>query len=106
MKTRHALLLLAAIVAVSEMPLIGQPAAARFIVVFHDDAPLASFPPGRADERSRANPAAWAYLDRSVVGAIQTLEARSGFRADHVYGSAVRGFAARLTPDQVEAIRW
>lgn len=106
MRTRDALLLLTLILAVVETRVLGQPAAASpFIVVFHDDAPFALFSPGRADERARANGAAWAYLDRSVLGAVQMLEGQSGFRADHVFSSAVRGFAARLTGDQLDALR-
>ena len=75
------------------------------IVVFHDDAPFGTFPPGRVEARARANPAAWAYLDRAVLGTVQTIEAQYGFRADHVYSSAIRGFAARLTEPQVQALR-
>jgi hypothetical protein len=36
---------------------------------------------------------------------VQALEARHGFRADHVYGAALRGFAARLTVGQIEALK-
>jgi subtilisin family serine protease len=59
----------------------------------------------RADDRARANPVAWAYLDRSVIGTVQALERQSGFEADHVYSAVVRGFAARLTPEQEQALR-
>jgi len=55
------------------------------IVVFHDDAHFRSFPPGLLDARAKANPAAWQYLDRAVLGAVRILERQHGFRADHVY---------------------
>ena len=75
------------------------------IVVFHDDAPLDAFAPGyRADERAAANPPAWGYLNRGVAGAVQALEAREGFRAEHVYSAAVRGFSARLSARQIAAL--
>ena len=35
---------------------------------------------------------------------MQSLEARHGFRAEHVYSSALRGFAARLTAQQMDAL--
>jgi subtilisin family serine protease len=76
------------------------------IVVFERGAPLAAFGGAyRADERALANPEAWSYLDREVVGAVQALEARSGFRASHVYSHALRGFAARLTARQIDELR-
>ncbi len=79
-----------------------EPAAFPAIVVFQEDADFDSFAPRyHADERARANPAAWGYLDRGVAGRVQGLEAGLGFRADHVYSAAIRGFAARLTAVQV-----
>lgn len=105
MNTRSVLLLLATILAIAEIRLVGQPAISPFIVVFHDDAPFASFPRGRDEARARANPAAWAYLDGNVLGAVQALEAQHGFRADHVYSAVVRGFAAWLSAEQLEALR-
>ncbi len=79
-----------------------EPAAFPAIVVFQDDANFDSFAARyRADERARANPAAWGYLDRGVAGRVQALEAGLGFRADHVYSAAIRGFAARLTAEQI-----
>jgi subtilisin family serine protease len=85
----------------------SQRPAATFpvIVVFSDTAPLDSFQGAfRSDERMAANPAAWEYLDRRVIGLVQSLERRHGFRAEHVYGAAVRGFAARLTAAQIQAV--
>lgn len=72
------------------------------IVVFHKDAPLDMFAPMyRADDRAANDPAGWNYLNRGVAGAVQALERRDGFRADHVYSAAIRGFAARLTARQI-----
>jgi len=79
-----------------------EPAAFPAIVVFQDDANFDPFAASyRADERARANPAAWSYLDRGVAGRVQGLEAGLGFRAGHVYSAAIRGFAARLTAEQI-----
>ncbi|HUF25249.1 MAG TPA: S8 family peptidase, partial [Vicinamibacterales bacterium] len=83
----------------------AQQRAAAFpvIVVFNNNAPFESFRGSfRADARAAENPAAWDYLDRGVAGLVQTLEARQGFQADHVYSHALRGFAARLTARQIQ----
>jgi subtilisin family serine protease len=77
------------------------------IVVFDTNAPFQFFNfrgNYHADDRTVANPAAWDYLDRGVVGAVQALEASHGFRADHVYSASLRGFAARLTARQIDAL--
>jgi subtilisin family serine protease len=75
------------------------------IVVFDDNAPFHNFQAFyRADDRARANPAAWGYLDRGVAGAVQAIEASYDFRADHVYSAGLRGFAARLTARQIDAL--
>lgn len=72
------------------------------IVVFNNNAPFESFRPNyRADDRAAANPEAWDYLDRGVAGLVQAVEARDGFRADHVFSHAIRGFSARLTARQI-----
>lgn len=68
-------------------------------VRFQDFAGLA-----RADARTAADPAAWRYLDRGVVGAVRFLEGRANFQADHVYSHAFRGFAARLTARQIQQL--
>jgi len=91
------------------VPIAGsaQPPAATFpvIVVFHDHAAFHTFRGFyHADDRARANPAAWSYLDQGVVGTVQVLEVSHGFRADHVYSHALRGFAARLTARQIDAL--
>lgn len=75
------------------------------IVVFADNAPFHNFQAFyRADDRAHANPAAWDYLDPGVSGAVQAIEARYGFRSDHVYSAGLRGFAARLTARQIDAL--
>ena len=71
----------------------------------HDEAAFEAFAPRyRDDERAAANPQAWGYLNRGVAGAVQALEAREGFRAEHVYSAALRGFSARLTARQIAAL--
>jgi aqualysin 1 len=81
------------------------PATEPVIVVFREDAPFQNFrEQHRPDVRERANPPAWDYLDPGVVGFVQALEAREGFRADHVYSAALRGFSARLTARQIDAL--
>jgi subtilisin family serine protease len=75
------------------------------IVVFQEDVSFVGFAPNyHADERAAANPEAWGYLDRGVAGYVQDLELRHGFRADNVYSHSIKGFAARLTPAQIEAL--
>jgi aqualysin 1 len=67
------------------------------IVVFKDGASFESFRGlYQSDARAAANRAAWDYLDTGVVGAVQALERAHGFKSDHVYSAALRGFAARL----------
>lgn len=72
------------------------------IVVFKDDAPFQNYRGSyHEDERFQANPPAWGYLDHDVVGAVQALEGGFGFRADHVFTATIRGFAVRLTAQQI-----
>jgi hypothetical protein len=83
-----------------------RPAATPVIVVFDDAVAFDSFRPNyRADDRAAANPRAWDYVDPGVAGLVQAMEAREGFRADHVYSHALRGFSARLTAGQIAALR-
>jgi subtilisin family serine protease len=58
----------------------------------------------QADEREGQHPEAWSYLNRDVLAAVQALEKALGFRADHVYSAALRGFAARLTDQQIDLL--
>jgi len=75
------------------------------IVVFNEAASLDGFRGAfQADERAAADPEAWDYLNRGVVGAVQQLERGHGFRAGHVYSNAVRGFSARLNAHQIQAL--
>jgi subtilisin family serine protease len=75
------------------------------IVVLREEVSLEGFGEMyRPDDRARLNLAAWNYLNPNVVGAVQVLERRLRFRADHVYSAALRGFAARLTAQQISAI--
>jgi serine protease len=84
-----------------------QPAGtSSVIVVLRDNAPFADFRGNyHADDRMAADPDAWGYQNPDVVGAIQALEARHGFRADRAYSAAIRGFAARLSAQQIARLR-
>jgi subtilisin family serine protease len=75
------------------------------IVAFEDNVRFQDFAGlARADARAAADPVAWRYLDRGVVGAVGFLEGRANFQADHVYSHAFRGFAARLTARQIQQL--
>jgi subtilisin family serine protease len=93
----------ALVVGVSGAVMAQRPAATfPVIVVFADHAALDSFAPDyRADARAAADPSAWGYLNRGVAGAVQALERRDGFQAEHVFSNALRGFSARLTARQI-----
>jgi subtilisin family serine protease len=85
----------------------AQRPAASFpvIVVFRGDVSLAKGGPNyHADERAATHPDAWNYLDHDVVGSVMALERRHGFRADQVFGVALRGFSARLNGRQIDAL--
>lgn len=106
MKVRGALFSLAVVAATVAIGSAQQAPAAPVIVVFDEDASFEDFRVVYSpDDRAAANPAAWDYLDPGVAGAVQVLERTHGFRADHVYGATVRGFAARLTRVQIAALR-
>lgn len=93
---------LAAGVLSTSAPAQPRAAAVPVIVVFEAAADFSGFAPAyRADDRAQANPPAWNYLERGVAGFVQELERGRGFRADHVYSAALRGFAARLTAQQI-----
>jgi subtilisin family serine protease len=75
------------------------------IVVFSNSANFDQFRGSyRADQRAADNPAAWEYLDRGVAGTVQAFERQMGFRAEHVFSHAVRGFSGRLTAAQISAL--
>lgn len=75
------------------------------IVVFKDGVSLDHFAAQyRSDERASADPQAWGYLDRRVVGAVQHLERGQGFRAEQVFSHTIRGFSGRLTVRQMQAL--
>lgn len=98
------LVVLSSVVAISSTTGVAQRPAASFpvIVLFRGNADLSSHRADfRADDRAAADPDAWGYLNREVVGSVMALERRHGFRADHVYSAAVRGFAARLSARQI-----
>ena len=72
------------------------------IVVFEEATDFSGFENSyRADDRAQDNPAAWNYQDRGVAGFVQDLERGRGFRADFVYSRAIKGFAARLSAQQI-----
>jgi len=103
---RHALLSLITASAVLWFPIAksSEPPASTFpvIVVFREDVSLQQHRENyHADDRARANPEAWDYLDHGVAGAVQLIEASHGFRAEHVYSASIRGFSARLTARQI-----
>jgi subtilisin family serine protease len=96
-----------AVVALSGFAVSAQRPEAAFpvIVVFDNNAALQVFAGQyRADDRAHADPVAWGYVDRRVGGAVQSLERRHGFRSEHVYSAALRGFSARLTARQIAAL--
>ena len=72
------------------------------IVVFEEATDFGGFENSyRADDRAQDNPAAWNYQNRGVAGFVQELERGRGFRADFVYSRAIKGFAARLSAQQI-----
>ena len=103
----QAALLSVAFVALTALAASAQDTAATspVIVVFKNDVSFAAYRQAfRSDSRMTAHPLAWAYLDRGVVGAIETLEAAQHFRASRMFSAALRGFAARLTAAQQQAL--
>ena len=82
------------------------PEARPVIVIFDENVSLDGFEDlYRPDDRSRANPEAWGYLNRGVAGTVARFENRLGFRANHLYSRAIRGFSAHLTPRQIQALQ-
>lgn len=90
------------VICLTAQVLAQRPVRVPVIVVLDDNVPLQDFarlyssgPQASADSDS------FNYLDHGVVGAVRFLEQRAGFSAEHVYSHAVRGFAARLTAQQI-----
>jgi aqualysin 1 len=102
---RRSILVIVVLLLVNMRVAWAQENSTAMIVVFHEQAAFENFRGAyQADERAYLNPEGWSYLDRNVAGAVQALEAAVGFRASHVYSAALRGFAARLTPQQTSAL--
>jgi subtilisin family serine protease len=84
-------------------PAQARPAVFPVIVKFHDGINSDTLGPAfRADERMRADPQAWDYLSAGSKAFVQAKEARHGFRARRVFDTAIRGFAAKLTAQQID----
>ncbi|HUP60339.1 MAG TPA: S8 family peptidase [Thermoanaerobaculia bacterium] len=87
-------------------PRVRQEVTLPVIVVLRDDVTVQASTPVDVmlDERAVAAPEAWSYLSASVVGSVRSLENSHGFKAEHVYSAALRGFSARLSARQIEAL--
>ena len=70
----------------------------RVIVTLRDDAKLESYAAAFVADERLQDRARFGYHSRPVLGAIMALERRHGFRARAFYSSALRGFAATMTP--------
>ena len=99
---------LLAVLLSAAVPSFGQGAPALFdvIVVFAETAPDLTGP-GRSDRapgqtnRPGSDSDVSAYLSPEVTALVNAYETRLGFRAQHVYSAALRGFAARLSAPQI-----
>ena len=102
----QAALLSLAVIALAAPAAFAQPASTSpVIVVFHKDVSFAAYRQAyRSDSRMTAHPLRWAYLDRGLVGAVETLEAVQHFRARRMFSAALHGFAADLTAAQQQAL--
>jgi len=86
-------------------PLAHADTAKTYIVQFVDTAVQAPVRKPVRDARRDADPRGWGYLDERVIERTQAIEVRYGIRARHAYSHAMKGFAARLTPAQLEGLR-
>jgi subtilisin family serine protease len=107
MRKLYAFLLVAAVCGAAALPSAmvsaqRSPASFPMIVVFRDGAEFQATG-ADPDERFDGNPAL-AYLDRRAIGLVQAYERAHGFRAEHVYGAALKGFSAHLTARQIDAL--
>jgi aqualysin 1 len=81
-------------------------AGSPMIVSLDEQAPFARYRSQfTMDERFSTDPAAWNYLNRDVVGTVQTWERQFKFRAYAMYSASMTGFAAQLTPEQVSQLK-
>jgi aqualysin 1 len=81
-------------------------AGSPMIVSLDEQAPFARYRSQfTRDERFSTDPAAWNYLNRDVVGTVQTWERQFKFRAYAMYSSSLTGFAAQLTSAQVSQLK-
>jgi aqualysin 1 len=107
MKLPYAPVLLSLPLLFSALPVIAdsdEPQA--MIVVFQAATPFHQFKDqARVDARATAEPAAWAYLERGVMGAVQRLEGQHRFKARHVFSHALKGFAGKLTKAQIAMLK-
>jgi aqualysin 1 len=91
---------LAALPAAAQIPAADVPA--RAIVQLRPDAPFLRFEAEFRPDPRLADRVRHGYHARGVIGAIQSLERRYGFRADAFYSRAIQGFGAPLTRMQRE----
>jgi aqualysin 1 len=81
-------------------------ATSSMIVVLNENVPFAQYRSQfMADDRFSSHSVAWNYLNRDVVGTVQTWERQLNFRAHAIYSAAVKGFAAQLTSEQVTRLK-
>lgn len=75
------------------------------IVVLKDKAPIEKYAASyQLDYRVATDPEKWAYHDTGVLGMVQAMERGMGFEARRVYSATIRGFAARLTDEQISLL--
>lgn len=77
----------------------------NYVIRFKEAAMVNVKPGSVRDDRIGTDPAGWAYVGERVVGHIQVLEIKHRFKANTAFGKVFQGMSARLTPDQLEALR-